>query len=282
MSASYTNTSHSKSPWKTDHPPLPSNYVVCERQTRVLTRRLGQTPELLKVYGDIISEQERRGFIDRVIDTNLSENVYYIPHYPVTKDSSTTPIRIVYDCSWRQSSDKPSLNDCLMNGSPLLNGICSILLRFRTHTNGFSTDIEKSFLHMQLSEQNNNYTRFIWQSKPEDLERKFQVYRFKAVLFGATSSSLLLRSAIQHHFEQHNTTIATDTKNLYVDNLISGQPTEQEAILYYKTARSIKTPAKFNLRAMGIQQHTPSRPVFRRGTADNKLQLTLSVFTGIP
>ena len=99
MSASYTNTCHSKSPWKTDHPPLPSNYVVCEKQTRVLTRRLGQTPELLKVYGDIISEQERRGFIDRVIDTNLSENVHYTPHYPVTKDSSTTPIRIVYDCS---------------------------------------------------------------------------------------------------------------------------------------------------------------------------------------
>ena len=48
---------------------------------------------------------------------------HYIPHHPVKKDSTTTPIRIVYDSSCRQSSEHPSLNNYLVvpplpNGSP--------------------------------------------------------------------------------------------------------------------------------------------------------------------
>ena len=39
-----------------------------------------------------------------------------------------------------------------MIGPPFLNDLCSIILRFRTHAFGISTDIEKAFLHVQLHE----------------------------------------------------------------------------------------------------------------------------------
>ena len=83
--------------------------------------------------------------------------MHYIPHHPVRKESSTTPIRIVYDCSCRQSQDQPSLNDCLMVGPTFLNDMCGILLRFRTHRYGLSTDIEKAFLHVTLHEADRDY-----------------------------------------------------------------------------------------------------------------------------
>jgi hypothetical protein len=95
------------------------------------------------LYSDIIAEQEEKGFIEKVSTTNISDKIHYIPHHPVKKDSTTTPIRIIYDCSCLQSTDHPSLNDCLLSGPPSLNNMCLILLRFQTHPFAFSTDIEK-------------------------------------------------------------------------------------------------------------------------------------------
>ena len=89
-----------KLPWKRDHPELPSNYDVSEKRTVNLIRRLQNDPPLLEKYDEIISEQERRGFIEKVnSDTPPTGPVHYIPHRPVKKDSTTTPIRIVYSCT---------------------------------------------------------------------------------------------------------------------------------------------------------------------------------------
>ncbi|VDI36135.1 Hypothetical predicted protein [Mytilus galloprovincialis] len=59
-----------------------------------------------------------------------TNRVHYIPHQPVKKNSSTTPIRIVYDCS-RKDSEPPSLNDCLSSTPPQLNKLTDILTRFQ-------------------------------------------------------------------------------------------------------------------------------------------------------
>ena len=145
--------------WKQEHPPLPSNYTVCKTKIRSLARRLNQTPELLHMYGRIIAEQEQKGFIEKVPKPDLARSVHYIPHHPIKKESSTTPIRIVYNCSCHQFTN-PSLNDCLVTGSSFLTDMCSILLRFRLRTFGLSTDLEKAFLHVRLDEADRDYTRF--------------------------------------------------------------------------------------------------------------------------
>ena len=107
-----------------------ANYHVCKRRTRSLAKQLAHNLQIFfrHNYGDNISEQELRGFIEQAETTSSPTNVYYIPHHPLRKESSTTPIRIVYDCSCRQSVNQPSLNDCLMVGPTFLNDMCSILL----------------------------------------------------------------------------------------------------------------------------------------------------------
>ena len=107
-------------PWREDHPLLPYNYFICSKRTRSLAHRLSKTPELLKTYGTIIKDKEQRGFIERIESSSHTHNVHYIPHHPVRKDSATTPIRIVYNCSCKQSCNSPSLNDCLSAGPPFL------------------------------------------------------------------------------------------------------------------------------------------------------------------
>ena len=95
-------------PWKPTHPVLPTNIAVAERS---LVKRVAMTPKLLQVYNQILREQEARGFIERVDVTKDYSGTHYLPHHPVEKDSPTTPIHIVFNCSCRQGSNYPCLND---------------------------------------------------------------------------------------------------------------------------------------------------------------------------
>ena len=77
---------------KQDHFTLPTNLMVCKRQTRNLAKRLGHQPELLKLYNTTIVEQEKCGFIEKVNPSEIqNKRTHYIPHHPVHKNSQTTP-----------------------------------------------------------------------------------------------------------------------------------------------------------------------------------------------
>ncbi|XP_053388225.1 uncharacterized protein LOC128551403 [Mercenaria mercenaria] len=139
-----------KLPWKEDHLVLPTNYEVCKRRTENTIRQLSTEPDLLKKYGQIIHDQLKRGFIEICdADATPTHPVHYIPHHHVKKESNTTPIRIVYDCSCK-SRDQPILNDCLLSTPPELNDLTGNLLRFRMNRYAIATDIEKAFLNIGL------------------------------------------------------------------------------------------------------------------------------------
>ncbi|XP_060555869.1 uncharacterized protein LOC132716581 [Ruditapes philippinarum] len=226
-SITYSNGQYiAKLPWKDDHPFLSSNENISRRRTMNVINRLKKDPELLKKYGDIIYEQEQRGFIEKVteplspsIDDTLvptpllpRRKVHYIPHHPVRKDSATTPIRIVYDCSCRSSKNSPSLNECLMNIPPQLNDLTSILLRFRYNKFAVCNDIEKAFLNVSLHQDDRDTTRFFWLSDPNDPDSSLQIYRFKSVLFGATCSPFILNAVIMKHLDLHQCNITRPSK----------------------------------------------------------------------
>ena len=119
-----------KFPWKEDKPHLPSNLAICTRRTRSLVAKVGRHLELLQLYHNIITEQERRGFIEWVNDNLATSDVHYLSHHAVKKDSQTTPIRVIYECSCRENTYAASLNDCLTVGPPFINDLCAILLHF--------------------------------------------------------------------------------------------------------------------------------------------------------
>ena len=71
--------------------------------------KLLQEPETLSYYDCIIREQLKLGFIEQVENLkNEPTRVHYIPHHCIKKVSTTTPIRIVYDCSAKQNKSKAS------------------------------------------------------------------------------------------------------------------------------------------------------------------------------
>ena len=144
---------------------------------------------------------------------------HYIPHHAVLKDSTTTPLRIVYDCSFKQG-EQPSLNDCLQAGPPFLNDLTGILLRFRLHKYAITTDIETAFLHVNLDQADRDATRFYCLSKTDDPESEFIVYRFKSVMFGATSPPFISNC----HPQQTPHAVYRPSQHGYAKESVRGRP----------------------------------------------------------
>ena len=134
------------------------------------------SPPLLNKHGEIL-DQEWCGFNEKVHGTVNYTRCHYIPHYAACKDSSTTLVSIVQDCSCHQARDQPSLHNCLLRGQPQLNDLCCIILRFRLHSVELCAGIKKVFQHIQLHKDNRDWTRFLWLSDPQDPNSEFVTYR---------------------------------------------------------------------------------------------------------
>lgn len=241
-------------PWKEDHPTLPTNHGFTKKRTNHMISKLNL--DIKRVYDSIIKDQLRQGFVEK-IENDDPERGHYLPHHSVKKDSVTTPIRIVYDCSARSNSSNPSLNDCLHKGPTLLNDMIGILLRFRTQPIAVTSDITKAFLHVKLHEDDRDFTKFFWLKdiESDDLE----VYRFASVLFGSASSPAILNAVIRVHLEEINDDISRKLKqNIYVDNVAISLPDVVSALTLYSSANSYFNSAGFQLR-----QWTSNDPTVR-------------------
>ena len=96
------------------------------------------------MYSDIIIEQEKRVFIERVTHPETTVGTCdYLLHHAVFKESATTSIRVLHQCSCRQSQEHPSLNESLLPGPPVTSDLTAIPSRFPRHEYAFATDIER-------------------------------------------------------------------------------------------------------------------------------------------
>ncbi|XP_068206198.1 uncharacterized protein [Palaemon carinicauda] len=154
--------------FKHNHPFLPTNYNVALGQMYNQLKRFQRQPAHLKYYDNIIKEQLKLGFIEEVENPVISPNTHYLPHHAVRKNSSTTPLRVVYNCSAKPSKSSASLNDCLMTGPSLTEKLFDLLVRFRMNKFACIADIEKAFLQIGLQQHHRDFTRFFWLEDPFD------------------------------------------------------------------------------------------------------------------
>ena len=236
-------------PWRENKDRLPSNFGLALGRLRHLQKTFQQKPEFAEQYSNVIKDQEKRGFIERIPKGTLVEGGHYLPHHGIKKDSVTTPIRIVYDCSAKTSANSLSLNDCLQTGPSLVPDLAQVLLRFRCGKYAFVADIEKAFLMVLLKDEDKDFTRFLWPINLMDLDSGYHIYRFNVVLFGATCSQFLLNATIRHHLSliggQENDRVI---RNLYIDNLQGMAENEKELIEHYWEVQKIFNTAHLYLR----------------------------------
>ena len=157
----------------------------------------------------------------------------------------------MYDASAKTKSSNNSLNNCPEGGPTLLPDVCGILVRFRLNPIAMTSDVEKAFLHVGLSMPGRDITRFLWLKNGCEpvYEDNLVVYRFCRVPFRVISSPFLLAATLDHHLEKVGTEVASDIwLNTYVDNVIGGATTTEEANSYYKERKELFRQAGMNLR----------------------------------
>uniref|UniRef100_A0A8D8ZDH8 Reverse transcriptase domain-containing protein n=1 Tax=Cacopsylla melanoneura TaxID=428564 RepID=A0A8D8ZDH8_9HEMI len=178
-----------------------------------------------------------------------------MPHHPVVKIGSSTPVRPVFDGSAKEIG-KYSLNECLDKGPNLIEKIPACLARLRQGKVGVSGDIEKAFLQISLNEKDRDYLRFVWINE----EGQTVVYRHCRVVFGVSPSPFLLESCINLHLQETLTRCEDGTANhpiefvkklagsFYVDNCLTSCDSMEEAREFAKVAASTMAERKFVLR----------------------------------
>ncbi|XP_064468683.1 uncharacterized protein LOC135382942 [Ornithodoros turicata] len=213
-------------------------------QTRLLSqlRRLRDHPDLLKQYHDTISEYFLEGHAEKAPEVP-QENLYYLPHHAVIrKEAVTTKVRVVFDAS-SHVSGAPSLNQVLQKGPNINADLLLQLVSFRCYPIILTADIRKAYLQILIRPEDRDALRFLW---PEDLPcpenpcPQIQEWRMTRVPFGAASSPFLLAATLRHHFDsvQHKYPAATERLRhaFYVDDLIVGATSEEDALQIYREA----------------------------------------------
>ena len=250
-------------PWKPDYAHLPTNFRMAMGQAQSLRNNL-EVKGNLDTYDDLIRMQLQADFIEIVPNATPKEGeTHYLPHHAVKKDSVTTPLRMVFNCS-AKTGKNPSLNDCLLTGPTLTTKLGDALLEFRTQKYGIVGDISKAFLRIGLQSCDRDYTRFLWFRKPHDPSSPLDTYRFKAVLFGATCSPFLLEATLETHLQQSSSCYKERIrKGFYVDNLQITTSSVNELHSIYEEANIIMAQANMPLRMWVSNENSLSKRIER-------------------
>ena len=234
-------------PWRGNHPELPNNKQGSLQRLESLTRRL-QRKGQFSAYNQVIQEQFEANVIEKA-PREVSGKEFYIPHKAVVRESAaTTKMRVVYDASARASPDTPSLNECLNPGPPLQNRLWDVLVRQRAYPVAVTGDIRQAFLQIRIRESERDALRFHWRTNED---KDIEIYRFTRALFGLAPSPFLLNGVLQAHLDTWEKdrpgAVAELRKSLYVDDLVSGGRTVQQAQQNKQESTDILHDATFQL-----------------------------------
>ncbi|XP_037960034.1 uncharacterized protein LOC119689302 [Teleopsis dalmanni] len=187
-------------PLKNDRETLGESRKMALKRFFSLEERLQKNPALKQEYVNFMQEYIKLGHMKEVNEKPKTK-VYYLPHYAVIKeDSTTTKLRVVFDASAKTTSGQ-SLNSIMMTGPTLQKDLFILLLQWRMFKIVFTADIEK-------------------------------MYRLNTITYGTASAPYLaiktLFKLAEH--ERINYPLACETLNekFYVDDCLRGANTIKE------------------------------------------------------
>jgi hypothetical protein len=217
-------------PTKTDSNQLGTSRLSAERRLHAIEHRLERDPQLKVQYHDFMKEYEELGRMGPVNSQEGKNTCYFLPHHPVFKaTSTTTKTRVVFD-GGAKTSNGLSLNDILQVGPTVLPDLYSIVLHFRTHQVCFTADIAKMYQQIFVHPQDWDLQRILWRYP---IQEPIQEYRCTTVTYGTSSAPFLatrcLKKLADVHQSQHPTAAEVLRNDVYVDDLLSGTSTIEEA-----------------------------------------------------
>ena len=240
---------------------LSQNYKLAMSVLNSNHKKLSKTPNLLKMYDDVIQEQLKTGVIDKIVDVQkfLLENPQcsFLAHNGIFKLSKeTSKCRIVFLSNLAEKNKVPSVshNQALLPGPNLNHKITTAitLLRFDKYLLVF--DICKAFLQIQLNEFDSNRLLFLWYNNLCKGDMKVVIYRNLRLSFGLRPSPMILMLALYYILilnpsnDENVCKIGKDVYNtIYMDNGGYTANTEKEIFDAFIMLPKIFGDYKFDL-----------------------------------
>jgi hypothetical protein len=167
--------------------------------------------------------------------------VFYLPHHGVVRESSsTTKLRVVFNGS--------SLNDHLHIGEKLQTDLADVVLWWRQFRYVFSSDIEKMFRQILVSQDDWDFQRILWTT---DLSLSPAIYQLVTVTYGLASAPYLALRVLKQltQDEGHRFPLAVDIlrRGMYLDDAFGGSDTPEEAQQVLKQLDSLCMAGGFKL-----------------------------------
>ena len=235
-------------PWKSElKGKLLNNERVAKARLLHLDRKLDKNASLKERYDQNIYDMWKAGIVEEVPPQEIDvkdKTVFYLPHQPVVKENRlTTKVSPVFDASCK-GYNGISLNSCMNIGPNLLTKLTEILIRFRRWKFAITADIEKAFLQIGVKIQDRDVHRFLW-----NFQGEHKVMRFCRIPFGNCSSPFLLNATVKYHLSTVPQSQVTQelNANLYVDDLLSGSDSHEEACSFIHEASAVMNQASLPL-----------------------------------
>ncbi|XP_065354551.1 uncharacterized protein LOC135949022 [Calliphora vicina] len=214
-----------------------------------MERMLSQKPELKKQYDQVIVEYIELGHMRKVSPLEINTNPnYYLPHHAVIKpERLTTKLRVVFNAS-SPSSNKKSLNDILYPGPILQQDLVLLILKWRFFRFVYNADITKMYRQILIDPTQTKYQRILFRKSENDPIEDFELL---TVTFGVNCAPFLAIRTILQLAEDVKSTHPLASKilqqNMYVDDVLAGGHTLNDAIKSRKELTTVLKSAGFDL-----------------------------------
>lgn len=243
-------------PFCADPDNLGNSRNAAQRRYTSLERKFKQVPDLRENYNTVIQEYIDRQYLSEVVESDIKDEGYYIPHHAVVRADKPLP-RIVLDASARTHTGL-SLNDVLHPGVNLQADLFLLLLDFRVFPVAMTADIKQMYLQIGVHDDHRKYLRILFRFNENEPVRTFQ---FDRVPFGLKCSPFLAMRTVRQLASDMRPLLADAARvaesKLYMDDLVHSVPDEDSAVRLAKDLISM-----FKAGRMDLVKWTSNSPIF--------------------
>lgn len=237
-----------------------------------LERKFKRNPEFKKQYTTFLNEYISLGHMSENTTIQNDGISYFMPHHGVMReDSLTTKLRTVFDGSAVTSTGK-SFNDIQHIGPPVQDDLISILIRFRQYKFVVTSDIEKMFRQIYVTDSQRCLQQIFWRS---DIDQPIKQYKLNTVTYGTASAPYLATRCLVQLGQQctDKTVRETILHDFYVDDYISGHDDKNTLIHICQQVIQTLKDAHFHLRKWRSNTPTILNSIINKNITDELVNL---------
>ncbi|XP_051864261.1 uncharacterized protein LOC127566283 [Drosophila albomicans] len=193
--------------------------------------RLSRNDSLKEQYNAVLQEYVDLGHMTPISPQAIVTTPnFYLPHHAVFKpDSTTTKVRVLFNASCPSSNGK-SLNDILHSGPILQSDLTLQILRWRYYRYVFNADITKMYRQILMDSKHTPFQRILFRTSDGEI-RDFEL---NTVTFGVNCAPFLALRVLQQLADdirlEYPLASRVISNNMYVDDVLAGTHTREEAI----------------------------------------------------